>query len=151
TGSARGADRGEDPTAGGVQLLVARPRRAPRELVDPVAGEAGVRMAVDEPRDGGSTPAVELDDLVAERPEVSHPADGCDGVAVAEEVGILDDLDLGQRRASKRSPTTRGRDELRQVADEQPGRPPCRADHSRETGGTGSSSPWLAACSIASA
>src|SRR5438128_841650 len=39
---------GEDPAAGRMQLLVARAPGAERELVDAVAREAGMRVAVDE-------------------------------------------------------------------------------------------------------
>ena len=47
----------EDPAAGRVELLVARPARAQRELVDAVAREARMGVAVDEPGDGGEASA----------------------------------------------------------------------------------------------
>ena len=55
------------PPPGRVQLLVARAHRAQLELLDAVAGEARMRMAVDEPRQSAETPAVELFDFAVER------------------------------------------------------------------------------------
>jgi hypothetical protein len=63
----RGADGRQDPAAGRVQLLVARPDRPERELVDAVAAERRVRVAVDEPRERAQPAAVEVDDVPVER------------------------------------------------------------------------------------
>ena len=68
SGGPRRRDGREDAAAGGVQLLVARAGRAQRELLDAVAGERRVRVAVDEARDGAEAAAVELLDLAVERP-----------------------------------------------------------------------------------
>ncbi len=62
-GLARRADRREDPAAGRVELLVRRPAGAERELLHAIAGEARMRVAVDEPGDGGHSAPVELLDL----------------------------------------------------------------------------------------
>ena len=50
-GGPRRPDGREDAAARGVQLLVARTARAQRELLDAVAAERRMRVAVDEPRD----------------------------------------------------------------------------------------------------
>ena len=131
----------ENAAAGRVELLVARAARAQRELVDAVAGEAGVRVAVDEPRDGAEPAAVDLLDLAVEpRPQLAHRTDGGDSPVLAEDVRVLDDLDPAERVAAKRRLAAGGRRELCEVADEQP--PPARpVAHSADEGGIGSSSP----------
>src|SRR5207253_2743184 len=58
-GSTRSTDGGHDPAAAGVQLLVRRAAGAQRELLHAIAGEARVRVAVDEPRDRAQSTAVE--------------------------------------------------------------------------------------------
>src|SRR5262249_8446074 len=58
--SARGTHRGEDSAAGRVQLLVARATCAQRELLDAIAAERRVRVAVDETRHGAAASTVEL-------------------------------------------------------------------------------------------
>ena len=57
----RGSDRGHDPAAFRVELLVRCAACPQGELVDAVAGEARVRVAVDEPRDRAEPAPVELD------------------------------------------------------------------------------------------
>jgi hypothetical protein len=50
-----------------VNLLVRRARGPQLELVDPIADEARVRVAIDEAGDRAAAPAVELLRLAAER------------------------------------------------------------------------------------
>ena len=63
---ARRPDGREDAAACRVQLLVARAARAQGELLDAVAAERGMRVAVDEPRQRAETAAVELLDVAVE-------------------------------------------------------------------------------------
>ncbi len=70
TGLSRRANRGEDAPTRRMQLLVARSRRAQRELPDSIAREAGMGMAVDEARDRREPPPVELLDFALERLQV---------------------------------------------------------------------------------
>src|SRR4029079_10480882 len=60
SGRAGGTDGREDATACGVELLVRGTARAQRDLVDAVAAEARVRVAVDEARNGREPAAVDL-------------------------------------------------------------------------------------------
>src|SRR5439155_677264 len=145
-----GANGCENPAARGVQLLVGRACRAQSELVDAVAGEAGVRVAVDEAGKGAKPTAVELFDVAVEGREVAHAADSGDPAVLTENVRLLEDIHLAERRAAKRSSGSGGRRELREVADQQPppGGPAVR--HSRTIGGIGTVSPCRSACSIAS-
>ncbi len=118
-GGTRGSNRREDAAAAGVQLLVRRTSRAQRELLDPVAREARVRVAVDEARDRGEAAPVELLDVAAERAEVAHAPRRRDAPVLAEHVGVRRDLDLAQRRAPERRAASRRRRDLREVADEE--------------------------------
>ena len=79
----------EDAAARGVQLLVAGAACAPRELLDAVAAERRVRVAVDEARDGAQAAAVELLDVAVERGQLRHRAHSRDRLAVAEHVRAL--------------------------------------------------------------
>src|SRR5947207_5281612 len=87
------ADRREDAAAGRMQLLVARPAGAEVELGHAVAQEAGVRVAVDEPRNCAAATAVELDDVGGKRREVTHAADRGDAPVRAENVRALEHVD----------------------------------------------------------
>ena len=98
------------------------PRGAQRELLDAVAREARVRVAVDEARDRAEAAPVELLDVAVERAEVAHPPGRRDPPVLAEDVGVLDDLDLAERRAAERCSRARRGGELREVADEQAAR-----------------------------
>ena len=60
-------NRREDPAAARVELLVRRSRAPERELLDAVAGEARVRVAVDEPGDRRQSAPVDLLDVAGER------------------------------------------------------------------------------------
>ena len=111
-------DRGEDAAARGVQLLVARPARAKRELVDAVAAEGRVRVTVDEAGNGAEPPALHLRDVAVESREVAHPSDRLDRLAVAEDERVLEHLDLAECPSAQRSSGPRGRRELRKVAHE---------------------------------
>ena len=129
-GRARRADGREDAAAGRVQLFVARAARAKRELLDAVAAERDVRVAVDEPRNRAERAAVELLDVAVERREVGHAPYGGDRRALAEDVRVLDQLDLAERAASERGVRSRRRRELCEIADEQARRRRRRFAHS---------------------
>ena len=90
-------NRREDAPAARVELLVGGAGRSQRELLDPVAGEARVRMAVDEPGNRREAPAVELDDVGAERPQVAHAPDRADPAVFAEHVCVVGHRDVPQR------------------------------------------------------
>ena len=80
-----------------MQLLVARPAGAERELLDAVAAESRMRVAVDEARDRAQPSTVHLDDISAERREVAHAPDRVDHLARAEDKSILEDFDVAER------------------------------------------------------
>ena len=138
----RGADGRENAAAACVQLLVARARGAERELVDTVAAERRVRVAVDEAGNRAQAATVQLTDVAVERRQVAHAADGLDRVARAEDVRVLDQLDLAERRLAQGCVDPGRRGHLHEVADEQPGHASCGAD--------GIFSPPRSAASIAS-
>ena len=102
-----------------MQLLIAGAARTQRELVDTVAAERGMGMAVDEARDRAKPTAVDLEDLVVERRQRAHPSHGVDRLAVAEDERVLEDRDVAERRAAERSAQARRCGELRDVAQEQ--------------------------------
>jgi hypothetical protein len=77
-------------------------------------------VAVDEPRDRGEATTVEHLDLLPERAEVTHPADRLDRPVVHEDIRILDDVHLAERRSSEWRGRARGRRDLREVSDEEP-------------------------------
>ncbi len=143
-GGTRGAHGREDPAAASVQLLVARPCSAERELLDSVAAERRMRVTVDEAGDRAAAGRVELVHLAVERRQVAHPSHRLDRLAPAEDVGVLDHLDLAERSAAQRRRATRGRRELREVADEQ-----TRLAHA-SAGAAGIQRPPASAASIAS-
>ncbi len=127
---ARGPNGREDPAAGGVKLLVARAPGAQRELLDAVAAEGHVRVAVDEAGDRAAPAAVELLDIASDRLELTHSSDGDDRLAFAQHVGVLEHFDVAEgTTAAGRAPGSRRR-ELREVADEQPRRRGRRLAHS---------------------
>ncbi len=148
-GSSCRANGGEDPAARRVELLVARTRCPQRELLDAVAREARVGMAVDEARDRAEPAAVELLDLVVEWGEVAHPADGLDPSVRAQHVGGLDHIDEPQLSATQGCAPTRGSGELLEVADQEPASAGRRIAHS-PLRRAGSSRPCCSAASIAS-
>ena len=116
----RRADGREDAAAAGVQLLVARAARAQRELLDAVAAERRMRMAVDEPRDRAEPAAVDLDDLAVEQPAGRACAPPPRSTSPrAEHVRVLEHVDLAERGPAQRRLAPRGRRELREIADEQ--------------------------------
>ncbi len=113
-GSARGLDRREDAAAGRVDLLVGGAARAPVELVDPVAGEARVRVAVDEPGDRDHPLRVDDHRVVAQLepgPELEPVPDRHDLAVVRGDPDIaLEHLDArrARRRAAVHRPLRRG-------------------------------------------
>ena len=135
---ARRPDGREDAAAACVQLLVARPACAERELLDAIAAERGVGVTVDEARDRTEPAAVELDDLSLQGGQLPHPTHRLDRLAAAQHVRVLERLDLPECRAAQRRLTAGGSRELREIADEEPLRhasrgadgifsPPCSA------------------------
>ena len=89
--------RREDPAAGGVELLVARAACAKRKLLDAVAAERRMRVAVDETGDRAKPAGVDVLDLAVDQPELAHGTDGLDRGSVAEHVAVLDQVELRQR------------------------------------------------------
>ena len=142
---ARRAHRREDAAALRVELLVARARRAERELLDTVAAERRVRVAVDEPGNRAQTASVELAYVAVERRQVAHATNSLDRVAGAEYVRVLEHVDVAERGSAQRCLAPRGRRELREIADEQP-----RAGSHASCGADGIRSPPRTAASIAS-
>src|SRR5207248_10387901 len=66
-GGTRCPHRRQDPAAGRVQLLVRGARGAKRELLDAVAREARVRVAIDEAGDRAEAAPVDLLEVALER------------------------------------------------------------------------------------
>ena len=102
--------RGQDAAAGSVELLVRGAARAQLEFRGPIAGEARVGMAVDEPRDDRPPSPVQVHDLRRQRGpvELAHGPDRDDPSSLAEHVGVLDDADVPERRSAQRPVTWRG-------------------------------------------
>ena len=117
--SARRAGRREDPTAGSEELLVARTAGAERELVGAIAGEGGVRVAVDEAGHGRAPPSVQLLDVPVEGRQRPHRSERLDAIAVDQDVGVLHDFELSERSAAQGGGPSRGRRDLGEVADQQ--------------------------------
>jgi hypothetical protein len=118
-GRARRANGREDAAAGGMQLLVARSACAERELVYAVTAERSMRVAVHETGDRTQPAAVQLGDVAVERRQVAHPSNRLDRVAAAEDEGVLEHFDLGERTSAQRSVRPRGRRKLREIAEQQ--------------------------------
>src|SRR5581483_9197215 len=98
-------------------------------------------MAVDEPRNGAQAAAVDLDDVAADRRQIAHPPDRGDRLALAEDVGVLEDLDLAELSPAQRRTGPGRRRHLREVADEQ--------RHASGDGTVGTTTPPRSAASIA--
>ena len=125
-GGARGLDRREDAAAGRVDLLVGGAVGAPVELVDPVAGEARVRVAVDEPGDRDHPLRVDDHRVVAQLepgPELEPVPDRHDLAVVRGDPDIaLEHLDVAERGAAQRRiALSAGARALREPADHQVG------------------------------
>ncbi len=114
-----------------MELLVRGTSRAQRELVDAVAAEARVRVAVDEARNGREPAAVDLLEVAGRRVarriarcprqgggEIAHRADRLDLPVAAEHERVVDHPHVAERGAAKRAAASRGRD-LREIADQQ--------------------------------
>ena len=102
-----------------MQLLVRRARGAERELLDPVARKARVRVAIDEAGNRAASPTVDFDDVAVDRLEIAHSPDRHDLRPVAEDERVLDDRDLAEQRSAQRRCVAGRRHELADVADEQ--------------------------------
>ena len=133
-----------------MQLLVGRATGAERELLDTVAGEACVRVAVDEPRQGAEAAAVELLGVADAAVEVAHPPHRLDAPAAAEDIRILGHLDAAEVATAQRRALAGRRHHLREVPDEQR-RSGARVRHARCCGCIGGSKPCSRPNSIASA
>ncbi len=116
---ARRANGREDATAACMQLLVRRSARAQRELLDAIAREARVRVAVDEARDRRATAAVDLHHVAVDRPEVAHASRRRDAPGVAEHVAVARHVDRTQRLATQRRAAPRGRRDLREISNQE--------------------------------
>ena len=134
-----------------MQLLVARAAGAQRELVHAVTREARMGMAVDEARDRAQAACVELIDLALDLREITHPSDAGNGSVLAEDIGILDHVDLPQVRAAQRTVATGRSRDLNEIADQQAARPAVTTHSSDARGCIGTSSPCCSAVAIASA
>jgi hypothetical protein len=102
-----------------VQLLIARASGTERELIDTVAPERRVRVAIDETRDRAQPAAVELDELAVEGREIAHPAHSLDRLSVAEDEGVFEYRDVAEGRAAQGRTGSGRRGQLRQIANEQ--------------------------------
>ena len=120
SGRARRRDGREDPAAGGVELLVARAGGAERELVHAISAERRMGVAVDEPWDRAEAAGVELLDLALEGAERVHPSDRLDLGAVAEDVRVVDPVEIGERTAAQRSAAAGRARDLGEIADQEP-------------------------------
>ena len=76
-------------------------------------------MAVDEAGDRAKPATVELDDVAVDRTEIRHPPDVDDPVVRAQDVRVVDPVDVGERTAAKRRVPSRRRDDLDEVVDQQ--------------------------------
>src|SRR5439155_10654933 len=147
-GRPRRTDGREDAATGSMQLLVTRSAGSQGELRDPVAAEAGMRMAVDETGDRAEATSVELFDILVEWPEVAHPADRSYEPVATEEICILDQLDVREPLAAQWGITPSRRRELAEIADEERGA--ARVCRQASLCRMGSSIPYLSAVSRAS-
>ncbi len=125
-GGAGRLDGREDAAARGVQLLVGRAARAAVVLVDAVAGEACVRVAVDEPRDGGHAERVDDHRVLGQlepRTQVEAVPDRDDLAELRRDPDVaLEHVDLAERGAAQRRVALAGRARrLREPADHQVG------------------------------
>ena len=146
---ARRAHGGHDPASRGVQLFVRGAAGAQRELLDAVAEKARVRVAIHQPRECAQSASVELLDLAGERRQVAHAADRLDRTAGAENVRVLQHVDLAERGSAQWRLGAGRRRQLSEVADEQaPG--VARRAHSSLEGGIGASRPCASAAAAAS-
>ena len=131
-----------------MQLLVARTGGAQRELLDAVAREARVRVAVDEAGDRAVAAPVELDDVAVERGQIPHPPDRRDHAVLAEHVRVVEPVDVRERASTERRVATGRRDELLEVADQQARR--AGLAHAVPAPPIGASKPCSAAAAAAS-
>ena len=109
----------QDAAARREELLVRRAGGTQCELVRAVAGERGMGVTVDEPRNRREPAAVQLLDIAGERRQVAHRADLLDDPALDQDIRVLEDLDRAECRPAKRRSGARRRRQLGQVANEQ--------------------------------
>ena len=113
-----------------------------------IAGEARVRVAVDEARERAEPAPVELLDVSAQGAELAHPPHLGDVAVFAQHVAALDDVDTPEIDPPQRRARACRRHDLLEVADEQT--PRGRRLGAHAAGGIGGSRPPSAAASIAS-
>ena len=101
-----------------MQLLVRRTPRPERELLDAVAAERDMSVAVHESGDRARAATVHLNDVAGEARKIPHPPDRCDAAVLAEDVRVLDDVDVAERLSVQRRGRPRGRRDLREIANE---------------------------------
>ena len=63
--------------------------------------------------------AVELDDVAVERGQIPHSADRRDYAVLAQDVRVVEPVDVREGVSAERRSATGGRDELLEVADQQ--------------------------------
>ena len=115
-------DRAQDPATGGMELLVARSASAQRILLDPITAEARVRVTVDQARHRTPPATVDLDRLLAANAlEISHAPHRGNATTLAEDVRVLDHLDLPEGRSTQGSGVSLRRGELGEIPDEEAG------------------------------
>ena len=80
-----------------------------------------MRVAVDQAGHRSPSAPVELDQLGREAPcvELPHMPDSEDPPRVAEDVRVLDQPELAERRTAERRSVSRGRDDLSQVSEKE--------------------------------
>jgi hypothetical protein len=103
-----------------MEFPVARARRPQGELVDAVAREGRVCVAVDEARHRGEPARVELLDVSVEASERAHLPPRLDHPVAAEDVRVGERVERAEIAAAERRDTAGRRRQLRQVADEEP-------------------------------
>ena len=142
-------DRGHDAATGRVQLLVGRAAGTHRELLHAVAGEARMRVAVDEPGHGAEAARVELLDLAVDSPQVAHAPDRLDSAVAAQDIRILEHLDVAESGAAERRTSPAWGRQLHEIADEQAATAARRA-HSVTERAIGATRPCASAAAAAS-
>ena len=126
SGGSRRLDRREDAAARRVQLLVAGAVRAPVVLVDAIPGEAGMRVAVDEARDGDHPERVDDHGVIGQlepRAQIEAVSDRDDLAELRGDPDVaLEHVDLAERGAAQRRVALAGgARRLREPADHQVG------------------------------
>ncbi len=83
-----------------MELLVGGTPGPERELVDPVAGETRMGMAIDESRNRRKPSTVDFIHAGNVRRQIAHRADRLDPAVAAEDERVLDDPDVAETSPS---------------------------------------------------